>query len=52
MNQKGDPNLNPLKVSYLVDVNVETNRNDVPTLYRVMRVLDILPDEDDTNDDI
>ena len=47
MSHKDDPNLNPLKVSYLVDVNVETDRNDVPKHYRVIRLVDIIPDADD-----
>lgn len=46
MSQKGDPNLNPLKVSYIVDVNVETDRNDNPRQYRVVRLIDIIPDDD------
>jgi hypothetical protein len=51
MSQKDDPNLNPLKVSYLVNVNVETDRNDIPKHYRVTRLGDPIPDEEFENDD-
>lgn len=46
MSQKDDPNLNPLKVSYLVDVNVETDRNDIPKHYRILRLSDPIPDDE------
>ena len=43
---KADPSLNPLKVSYLVDVNVETDRNDFPKHYRVVRIIDTIRDDE------
>jgi hypothetical protein len=45
-----DPAVNPFKASYIVDVNVETDRNDVPRFYRIVRVIDIIPGEDAEND--
>jgi len=42
-----DPAVNPLKASIIVDVNVETDRNNIPRIYRVIDVLDIIPGEDD-----
>lgn len=42
---KNDPKANPFKSSYRVDVNVETDRNDMPKFYRVLRVHEIIPDE-------
>lgn len=42
---KSDPLQNPFKASYRVDVNVESDRNDKPTFYRVVRLHDIIPDE-------
>lgn len=44
-----DPSRNPFKASYRVDVNVETDRNDVPRFYRVVRVHEILDEIDDDN---
>ena len=41
-----DPHLNPFKASYRVDVNVETDRNGLPRYYRVLRVHEIIPDEE------
>jgi len=46
-----DSHLNPLKASYRVDVNVETDRNDVPRFYRVMNVHEVIPGDDDNTDD-
>jgi hypothetical protein len=37
-----DPNMNPFKASYRVDVNVETDRNDRPKFYRVMKLHEII----------
>jgi hypothetical protein len=42
-----DPQLNPFKASYRVDVNVETDRNDKPRFYRVVALHEIIPDEGD-----
>ncbi len=39
-----DPELNPFKVSYRVDANVEKNRNGVPCFYRIVKLHDIIPD--------
>lgn len=43
---KDDPKLNPFKASYRVDVNVETDRNDTPRFYRVLKVHEIISDDD------
>lgn len=45
---KDDPSLNPFKASYRVDVNVETDRNDIPKFYRVLRLHEIIPDNDNS----
>lgn len=42
-----DPALNPFRASYRVDVNVETDRNETPKFYRIMRLHEIIPDESD-----
>ncbi|MCW7552587.1 hypothetical protein NX722_07975 [Endozoicomonas gorgoniicola] len=42
-----DKNQNPLKVSFNVDVNVETDKNDKPRFYRVSRVHEIYFDDED-----
>lgn len=42
-----DKNQNPLKVSFNVDVNVETDKNDKPRFYRVLKVHEIYFDEDE-----
>lgn len=44
---KGDPHSNPFKAAYRVDVNVEKDRKGAPRFYRVLRVHEILPDEED-----
>ena len=44
---KNDPESNPFKASYIVDVNVETDRNDKPVTYRVVRLREIIPDDDE-----
>jgi hypothetical protein len=46
MGHKDDPSLNPLKVSYLVDVNVETDRNDIPKHYRVTSIIETILDDE------
>ena len=45
---KADPNQNPFKAAFRVDVNVETDRNQTPKFYRVMHIHEVIPDEDDT----
>jgi len=47
---KADPNSNPFKAAYRVDVNVETDRRGVPRFYRVVHLHEILPDEIDDTD--
>lgn len=42
---KDNPAYNPFKASYRIDVNVETDRNDVPRFYRVVRLHEIIPDD-------
>lgn len=44
---KSDPNQNPFKAAYRVDVNVEVDRKGVPRFYRVLHLHEILPEEDD-----
>jgi len=46
MSLKDDPKMNPFKASYRVDVNVETDRNNVPKFYRVLSIKEIIPGED------
>jgi hypothetical protein len=41
-----DPDLNPFKASYRVDVNVEVDRNDKPKFYRVAKLHEIIPDDE------
>lgn len=43
---KDDPNSNPFKAAYRVDVNVEVDRNGVPRFYRVVNLHEIMPEED------
>ncbi len=45
---RDDSSLNPFKASYRVDVNVETDRNEVPKFYRVIRLYEIIPDDEST----
>ena len=40
-----DPDTNPFKASFVVDVNVETDRNDIPRIYRIMHVHEIISGE-------
>lgn len=46
---KDDPQKNIFKASYLVDVNVETDKNNQPRVYRILKIHKILPDEPDEN---
>ncbi len=46
MSLKDDPKMNPFKASYRVDVNVETDRNNIPKFYRVVSIKEIIPGED------
>lgn len=41
-----DPNENPFRLSFIVDVNVETDRNDLPRFYRVINVNEIIKDDE------
>ncbi len=43
-----DPENNPFKLSYIVDVNVETDRNDKPRAYRILNVSDTIEDDDES----
>ena len=43
-----DPNENPFKMSFVVDVNVETDRKEIPTFYRVINVSEIIREEGDS----
>lgn len=40
-----DPELNPFKASYRVDVNVEVDRNDKPKFYRISKLHEVIPDD-------
>lgn len=42
---KADPNQNPFKAAFRVDVNVEVDRHDQPRYYRVLHIHEVLPDE-------
>lgn len=44
---KSDPNQNPFKAAFRVDVNVETDRNQIPRFYRVVHIHEVIPDESD-----
>lgn len=44
---KADPNQNPFKSAFRVDVNVETDRNHAPRFYRVVHIHEVIPDDDD-----
>jgi hypothetical protein len=43
---KADPHQNPFKAGFRVDVNVETDRNQVPRFYRVVHIHEVIPDDD------
>jgi hypothetical protein len=43
---KSDPKQNPFKAAFRVDVNVETDRNQIPRFYRVLHIHEVIPDED------
>jgi hypothetical protein len=45
---KADPNQNPFKSAFRVDVNVETDRNQVPRFYRVMHIHEVIRDDEET----
>lgn len=47
---KDDPNSNPFKAAYRVDVNVEVDRKGTPRFYRVVHLHEILPEDDDVDD--
>lgn len=42
-----DPSSNPFKASLIVDVNIETDRNDILRSYRVISIKEVIIDEDD-----
>lgn len=42
-----DSKVNPFKACFVVDVNVETDRNDVPKFYRIVHVHEIIPGDED-----
>lgn len=44
---KNDPNQNPFKSAFRVDVNVETDRNMLPRFYRVVHIHEVIPDENE-----
>lgn len=44
---KADPKQNPFKAAFRVDVNVETDRNQVPRFYRVLQIHEVIRDDDD-----
>lgn len=44
---KADPNQNPFKSAFRVDVNVETDRNRTPKFYRVLHIHEVIADEDE-----
>jgi hypothetical protein len=45
---KSDPKQNPFKAAFRADVNVETDRNQVPRYYRVLHIHEVILDDDDT----
>lgn len=46
---KADPHQNPFKSAFRVDVNVETDRNQVARFYRVVHIHEVIPDDEDDN---
>lgn len=42
---KSDPHQNPFKAAFRVDVNVETDRNQIPRFYRVVHIHEVIPDD-------
>lgn len=46
---KGDPNQNPFRAAFRVDVNVETDRHDIPRFYRVVHLHEVMPEDEDDN---
>jgi hypothetical protein len=45
-----DPKINPFKASLIVDVNVETDRNEIPRFYRIVNVHEIIPSDEDESE--
>ena len=43
---KADPRQNPFKAGFRVDVNVETDRNQIPRFYRVVHFHEVISDDD------
>ena len=43
---KSDPHQNPFKAAFRVDVNVETDRNQIPRFYRVVHIHEVIPDDE------
>lgn len=43
---KSDPKQNPFKAAFRVDVNVETDRNQVPRFYRVVHIHEVILDDE------
>ncbi len=43
---KADPKQNPFKAAFRVDVNVETDRNQVPRFYRVLHIHEVIFDDE------
>lgn len=43
---KADPRQNPFKAGFRVDVNVETDRNQIPRFYRVVHIHEVISDDD------
>lgn len=46
---KSDPHQNPFKSAFRVDVNVESDRNQVPRFYRVVHIHEVILDDEDDN---
>jgi len=44
---KSDPHQNPFKSAFRVDVNVESDRNQVPRFYRVVHIHEVIMDDED-----
>ena len=44
-----DKSHNPLHTGFVVDVNIEKDRKGMPRIYRVMRLHDVIYDEEDSN---
>jgi hypothetical protein len=46
---KADPQQNPFKAAFRVDVNVETDRNQVPRFYRVVHLHEIISEDENAD---